>query len=285
MLKKKFGSLARAVYIHSNVDPDRMYRLAEERHRGATIHQKALLEDTMRRAEKIRTVHRKYVENTALFNHTILNLGGKKHLYRQLRNVLSDPSPLRVASDSPVRIFVITGASHSGKDELVNAMKDMDRNVEVYRKVTTRPKRDGDRSELRHVERVNFAAFDVRYTMQGHVYGVSSLEIWNLLAGGRVALLVLSDRESIEKLVAGFGDVCTVVYVHANYEERDLRSRMSLEGVAADEFDKRMNMIQELFDLYVERTNLFDHVLLNTAEPEDLFDQAFNLLDHYVRLV
>ena len=49
-----------------------------------------------------------------------------------------------------------------------------------------------------------------------------------------------------------------------------------------DEFNKRLSSTKELREIYINNMNTFNHVLLNTSESEDLYDQAFNILDFYL---
>lgn len=278
LLKRRFGASVRCVYLHSNIDLKGLVALSRIRYPNGGDE---LDQDTKRRVEKITTIHRKYIENTPLFDYTLLNVGDFKKLHQQIDNILSDKTLAYRRLRSPVKIFVVAGAYFSGKEELVNAMQELERrHVVNYRKMTTRPQRPDDRGEMRHVERIS-SRFDVKYEKQGFGYGISKRELWTALAQGKTSLVVLSDAECIRELRKEFGSICTVLYLHANLEEEELRNHMSANGLDQKEADDRIRGIRELYDLYLSDTSLFDHVLLNTAEPEDLYDQAFNLLDYY----
>ncbi len=279
LLKKKYGVLARSVYIHSNVDHEAMAKLAKKRYPNKSPEEIEV--DTQKRVQKIRTVHGKYIENTALFDYTILNTNSFDQLHLQLENMLDDKTLESRRSTSAVKIFIIVGASHSGKDELVTAMGQMDSRIHNYRKATSRPKRKGDNAELRHQRDGIGDKYDVQYEKNSFTYGISTKELWQSLADGTINLLVLSDQASIQAIVEIFGSVCTTLYLHANYFPLRLSEKMNDEGLSESEIGKRIQAISDLHDLYVQRMAMFDHVLLNTAEPEDLYDQAFNILDYY----
>lgn len=286
ILKQRFGVLAVIIYVHSNVDPDRLREIMAQRHPLKTPEELEI--DLQRRIGKINTIHRKYIENTALFDSTILNLyveGNKESraaLSRQLDNLMASEPPTSRGERSPVRIFLLVGASSSGKDELVTAMQSIEpRRIQNYAKGTTRPKRGDDRGELRHFGSDLPDQFDIVYVRQTHKYGIASNELWRNLANGQISLLVVSDSKTIELLLGRFGRVCTIIYLHANFNSNEMRKRMTEESLSDDEIDKRLQAVEELQQLYVRSTTLFQHVLLNTGEPEDLFDQAFNILDHY----
>jgi len=286
ILKQRFGVLAVIIYVHSNVDPDKLREIMAKRHPSKPPEE--LESDLQRRIGKINTIHRKYIENTALFDSTILNLyvegdqGSREALSQQLDNLMASAPPASRGERSAVRIFLLVGASSSGKDELVTAMQSIEpRRIQNYAKGTTRPERADDRGELRHFGSDLPEQFDIVYVRQTHKYGIASKELWRNLANGKISLLVVSDSTTIDLLLERFGRVCTIIYLHANFNSNEMRKRMTDQSLSGDEIEKRLQAVDELQQLYVKRTTLFQHVLLNTGEPEDLFDQAFNILDHY----
>lgn len=279
LLKQKFGALAKTIYIHSNIDKEKMIDLILKRFPNKS--EKELNQEMEKRINKITTIHRKYIENTALFDYTILNTKSISHLNTQIVNLVKDKKRNEIESRSHVRIFVIAGAVSSGKKDLVNAMSLMEKSrVVSYKKVTTRPKNIGDKDDLRHISGIS-KKFNVTYEKQGHKYGISTSEIWELLSKGKIVLLVASDNDTIEKIVDEFGDICTVLYLHANYNIDVIKRDLQKKDLSESEIKKRLSGIDELYKIYVENMKLFDHVLLNTSEPEDLYDQAFNILDNY----
>lgn len=283
--RRKFGSLAVCIYIHSNVDEQRMLQLTAER--NPEWGQDDIVEDVRKRVIKISSVHRKYIANPLIFDYTILNEYTRASptslavLHRQLDNVLTGPGRRLRLSQARPRIFAIVGASFSGKDKLVNALQQLapDR-AKIYQKYSTRPKRMSDKGELRHRRELPKSC-DIRYSRQGFEYGIRTSELWLALQSGVVQLLVVSDIQSIERLRVVFGEICTVLYLHASFDRDEMRRVMKSEGLATDEIETRLNGIDELHDAYCNHMLLFDHVLLNTSEPEDLYDEAFSLLDFY----
>jgi guanylate kinase len=181
---------------------------------------------------------------------------------------------------STARLIVVAGASFSGKDDLVNAMIQIEpAKTLLYQKGTTRPKKDGDKGELLHLKELG-DEYDVRYDKNGYTYGLSTHDIWQSLSQQKIVLIVLSDLDSIVKLKKEFHDICTVLYLHANINEEEMEK--AKKDMSDDEFSKRLNSTKELRETYVKHMNVFNHVLLNTSESEDLYDQAFNILDFYL---
>jgi guanylate kinase len=281
ILKQKFGVLAKVVYIHSNIDKEAMISLIQQRYPemcGLELEKEMEI-----RVEKINTIYRKYIENTALFDYTILNVDSLESLYKQIDNIICAKSTINIISKSRVGIFIIAGAVCSGKKDLANAMVQMEKErVLSYKKATNRSRNSGDKGELRHLEiEIIEEKFNLKYQKQGYIYGISTLEVWNHLANGEIILLVVSDKNSIQKLIDEFGDICTVLYLHANFRKGEIKQLLGKDNIRPEEIAARLNGIDELFNLYINKTTMFDHVLLNTAEPEDLYDQAFNILDNY----
>jgi hypothetical protein len=182
---------------------------------------------------------------------------------------------------SSVKIFIIVGGSYSGKDELVTAMQRMAfGRIVNYQKATNRPVRGSDRGELRHFDDIP-ETFDIKYNAQGFTYGISTLELWENLRDGKISLLVVSDLRAIEDVVGVFGPVCTRIYLHANFNFAEIRQMMKKDAITPREIEERVGTIRALQRTYVDQMPRFEHVLLNTAEPEDLYDQAFNIVAFY----
>jgi guanylate kinase len=284
LLKKKFGNLIHTIYIHSNIDRGKIQNISKERYPDAD--EKFLLVDTERRIEKIKTIHRKYIENTYLFDTSIVNIFEKdeepKELQLQLEQSYKKELAAKTSFGSTCRIIIIAAGSFAGKDNLVNAMIHIEPNkVTAYQKGTTRPKKTDDNNELKHYKSEQLPdSYDLIYEKNGYQYGISTLGLWNELSQEKIVLIVLSDLKLINSLKHKFNQICSVIYLHANIDKEELENARN--ELSREEFDKREKSIAELHEIYVNNMNVFDHVLLNTSESEDLYEQAFNILDHYV---
>jgi guanylate kinase len=284
LLNRKFGSLTHTIYIHSNIDRAKIEKMSKERYpdQGEFF----LERDTSKRIEKIKTIHRKYIENTYLFDTAIINIFKENEkpyeLEKQLEKIYKKEIDSNVALGSTCRIIIIAAGSFSGKDDLVNAMIHIEPNkVSAYQKGTTRPKKSGDKDELKHYnDKVLPVSYDIVYEKNGYKYGISTKDIWKELSYEKIILLVLSDLESIKQMKKKFNQICSVVYLHANIDKEELEKART--ELSEGEFYKREKSISELHTTYVDNMGVFDHVLLNTSESEDLYEQAFNILDHYL---
>jgi guanylate kinase len=284
LLKRKFGNLAYTIYIHSNIDREKIEKMVKKRYSDAD--EKFLVQDTERRIEKIKTIHRKYIEYTYLFDTAIINNfienEEPKELELQLKQIHNKEASIKSPLGSTCRIIIIAAGSFAGKDDLVNAMIHIEPNkVTAYQKGTTRPKQSDDKNELKHFSAEKLPdTYDLIYEANNYQYGISTIGLWNELAREKIVLIVLSDLNLIKSLKQKFNQICSVIYLHANTDKDELEKARKV--MSSDVFSKREKSIAKLHEIYVNNMNIFDHVLLNTSESEDLYEQAFNILDHYL---
>lgn len=278
LLKRRLGSLIVCLFLQSNIKKDKLLEIEQDRH---GVLSSDLIIAAERRAEKVKSVHRKYIEHSVLFDHVLLNVGTIAELTHQLDVAVSFGSNEKLASKISSKIFIICGDSFSEKDSLVNAMREMHpEKVEIYRKLTTRPERFGDNKELRHIESNEIPNdFNLIYIKQNYKYAISTQELWEYLESNKVVLLVLSDFESITKITQEFRSSCVVLYLHSS-NSKD--SMLKNHGWSEDEKLKRIRVSEELFREYASNCSMFDHVLLNTTALEDLYDQALNIYDYHI---
>ena len=278
LIKRRLGALSVCLFLQSNIDKDKLLEIEKSRY---NLHSDNIILAAERRAEKIKSIHRKYIEHSVLFDHVLLNVGTIKELTHQLDVAVSFGSNKHLISKVSSKIFIICGNSFSEKDSLVNAMREMHpEKVEIYRKATTRPERSGDNKELRHiVNNEKLSEFDLVYTKQSHEYAISIQELWKLLEANKVILLVLNDFETISKISQKFRGNCVTLYLHSSNSKDSL---LKNSAWTEDENRRRIKVSEELFKEYASKFPLFDHVLLNTAALEDLYDQAMNIYDYHI---
>ncbi len=283
ILNRKFGNLSLNVYVHSNINKRTIKQLVKNRY--PKENSRFVTKDTNKRIEKIKSIHRKYISNTYLFDNAIINIYKKDNLKSlnelslQVDQVYNKNELLRNTYNSTARILIIAGASFSGKDELVNALIQIEPNkVSAYKKGTTRKKTKSDKDELVHLKKLP-KRYDISYEKNGYFYGIDSKEVWKILSKEKIVIIVLSDLSSILKISDEFKNLVSTIYLHSNIDQDQLIE--AKKSLPKEEFLKRSNSSRNLKSVYINNLSVFDHVLLNTSEPEDLYDQAFNILDYY----
>lgn len=279
LLNRQFSNFVQTVYIHSNISPQELFE--EERKRFGTNFGEEQQLATQKRIEKIKAVHRKYIENASFFDTVILNVSSLSALYQQLdNNHLGDQ---RAGSEQTrAKCFIICGNSFSGKDELAVAMTRMQKDrVHSYVKASDRTElSDEEPKNLKHFAKGEIPKkYDTLYEMQESTYGISLQDIWKHLECGVSVVLVLNNFETIQKLVEKFEGLAVSVFLHANKTIGEARQILTEAGLSERKIELRLEVAQKLEEEFAEQPELFDHVLLNTTELEDLYDQAFNLFD------
>lgn len=182
------------------------------------------------------------------------------------------------------RLFVIVGSPGSGKDLLIRAVNDLGRqHARIVPKHTTRKRRHDDGSEMicpgdpGH----NLRACDITYENYGDTYGIESSRIWEGLREGVFMVIVVSDVDAINQLHERFGELVLLVYVHSEISADEYREAELVSEEDGDYVERRAKQYQLAFDVYLENFLAFDHVLISSDVPEDLYDQIFRLFRAY----
>ncbi len=181
-------------------------------------------------------------------------------------------------------LFVIVAASGAGKGVLLRSVRDMgERHMIVIPKVTTRRRKTTDGPEMIHVRRIDRKRYHVVYGNYKSHYGISTEDIYAALRLGRHCMLICSNMKSaIPALKAALGPLMKLVYLYAPPDPESTESNQILIGATdQDETRIRKNKVWVVFRYYVDNISLFDHVLLNVGDPEDLSDQMFRLVQSY----
>jgi guanylate kinase len=242
------------------------------------------------RTQKIRTHHSRYVDNIELFEHVILNYDSPDNMFIQARNVLEGVGPRPSLSErGPAPLFIVAAASGSGKGMLMDTIRSIGSSqVAIVNKMARRdPKRNDKRDGMSAIGADGLfpPTFDFRWFFhQGHghmgvEYAVSTQEIAQNISRGR-AQIVVSNMKQFVEFRRRFGDSCVFVYLHRVWDKHEL-IKFQNEMNAPDEAERRIAGVETTHRDYVARIAEFDHVLLNTSFPEDLYDQMLRLLDAY----
>lgn len=182
-------------------------------------------------------------------------------------------------------IFLIVGASGAGKGTLLRALRDMgQRHVVIIPKQTTRaPKAtDGDEMVSVYPRKKVDPEFDVKYRNYLNEYGICSAEIWENVKTSKFQVLIVSNLKAIKELYHRFGPLIKLIYLYSPIREEGLEKHQ--KDIAAEDTDEiavRKSKIEVVHGYYIDNITMFDHVLLNTQEPEDLSDQIFRLFQYY----
>jgi len=286
--KKHFGTLVSVIYIFRNMNEDELNVILENRKKEKTNipDTNNIEEDTESKIRKNRLylIQRQYVENIALFDHVILNRTDKKEeMLEQLNNIVNSYSNEKTIAkiNGPV-LFLIAAASGAGKRTLMHAMFKMGRrSIKVIKKYTNRGVQPDDGDEIIPNTEIEFNTdFDIKYPFGKNWYGIKSNDIWNNLAHG-FPQIIITNMNEFHQFSKKFGSAAIGVYLHATRTKEEIfelqKKKLGSEKDAQEKVDK----MEEIHRGYINSIANFKHVLLNTIEKEDLWEQMFRLIKYY----
>ena len=284
-VKRYFGSLAVSFYIYRNLSSRQLRQILDEREKrrnGGERKPITFTKEGKSRVNRLYLMQRQYVENITLFDHAILNTGLPENMLDQVTNIIAgyDAGIIRKGMKGPV-IFLIAAASGSGKRTLMSAMYNFGRRfIEVIEKATTRPIHPDDGREIYHVDKIDGATFDISYTFHKTEYGIETAKIWQNLARGRPQILI-TNMQQFENFRERFGPLAVCVYLHATRTKKQLYEWQLKRHGDAEKASLKVAELRRIHQDYVENIAKFQHVLLNTIEVEDFWEQMFRLVRFY----
>ena len=189
--------------------------------------------------------------------------------------------------NNPPRLVVMVGAPGSGKDLLIRAINDLGaQHAQIVPKHTFRDRNldDGNEMICPSDPDFNFEACDITYEMYEDRYGFECSRIWNGLRKGIFQVLVVGEPNAINKLHEIFGELMILVYVHSEITPEEYkRTEIAYGSNSYVERRAKTKNYMNSFEIFIKNYLAFDHVLIYSGSPEDLFDQIFRLFRAYER--
>lgn len=206
------------------------------------------------------------------------------------------------------KLFIVVGNPASGKDELISAVNILGSlHAEIVPKHTNRPWRPGDDKEmicklmpdpagddlpLIINNKFDLEGCDITYTNYDTQYGIKTGEIWDKLCTGISQVLVVSNKDALNKLKRKFGSLAVILYVYSQVTKNEylLKEKEKEEKKAKSDLNYKINIdylnlraknFDEAWKLYENNFMLFDHVFVYADKEEDLYDQIFRLFRAY----
>ena len=203
-------------------------------------------------------------------------------MLRQVHNLVSAyrSKNIQPPASGPI-IFLIAAASGTGKRTLMHAMWTFGkRSIQVIRKATTRRMHKDDGPEIYRVSETALGGMDIRYEFHHTSYGIDTQPIWEGIAAGRPQILI-TNMQQFDRFRSEFGDIVVCLYLHATRTRAELfksqlhRHRSSAKATA------KVHEIAQIHEGYIQNISSFRHVLLNTIQREDFWEQMFRLILYY----
>jgi len=354
-LKALLGEKAKALYVSSAIDADKLRRIQFERLGfKPTEKQKTVLsyhfsrasaaarlgwwervsecmteleadwhayatdaKSTEIRAQKIRAFHIRYIEHISLFDHVILNYTEDKpeEMAFQVSNLIQHVDRYESIELSSPPIFIVAAASGAGKGTLMEMLEFIGKDrVKITSKLAKRrPKKEDKRDGMIALFRTstdpkpewpewwtndmkefgNKGEFPPEYDLRwefhkkhpqgggGTHYAVSSQEI-NRNLSNKTPQIFISNIEQFETFRKKWPKNSIFVYLHRLVSDHDYRE-FQIRKWKEDPTEAQARILEraQIHRSYMSSIAQFNHVLLNTANEEDLYDQMFRLLEYY----
>lgn len=284
-VKQFFGSLAVSLYIYRNLTPSQLSKILKKRNeeKGDDFgDQISFMREKQTRLNRLYLMQRQYVDNITIFDHVILNTSNSTDMLEQVNNIVSgyNKGIIRKGMRGPV-IFLIAAASGSGKRTLMSAMYNLGRKrIEVVKKATTRKIHDDDGPEIYHVDRIDPELLDINYTFHDTEYGINTKLIWDNLSSGKPQI-VITNIDQFSKFKKKFDPLVVCIYLHATRTRKQLYEWQLKRHGDKEKAKLKVNEIKEIHCSYIKYICEFQHILLNTLEIEDFWDQMFRLITFY----
>lgn len=177
------------------------------------------------------------------------------------------------------KIFVLFGASGSGKSTILNFIKNI-KDCQILPKDTTRPLRLNEKKE--NVPELNFIKtfahstdYTISYNYCGFKYGIRKDLIENL-SKNKLYFVILSDIESIKEFKNKVPNSLNI-YIHCDPDHIPERI-IKRDGLI---LKKRQKKIVKSYKDFIKNNTLFDHVLINLWEWKFAKQQINNIIDLY----
>lgn len=175
-------------------------------------------------------------------------------------------------------LFVLYGASGSGKSSLLNFAKELD-GISIHQKDTTRPKRSTEKdcmSDLRFVQKIIRHRYLVTYKKYGYRYGIRKDLIEKAIERSELHFIILTDISAIKKLKHEYPGT-VIIYLHADPDKIPLQFKLRNDNG----FKKRKEGIRKQYADFIRNNILFNHVIVNFGNIENAQEQLFNIIRIY----
>lgn len=167
------------------------------------------------------------------------------------------------------RIFLVDGASGTGKSDLVEYMA-TNSSAGIVKKLTTRPLRRGEIRRSLDLRFVSAKAFedcrpDYRYKYGGYDYGFSRKDIDILLKKCKSIFVIVRSIPVMQQVKRDYYEYRVIaVYVHSDLYL--ILSRMIASHEKPEDVAFRIARVQNTFEDYVRHRNFFDEVIINNSD-------------------
>ena len=177
-------------------------------------------------------------------------------------------------------IFLIFGASGSGKSTLAQELENMKPLVTIHTKGTDREVRQYDGDEISCKNDISFDEYDYIYSQYGYKYGIQRKQIDDAIQQGKHHFIICNDVETIEAIKRDYSEQVRVIFLLFDAPRAHILAIQKIRKISDDEINLRVQKIQYLKQVFVNRCDLFDAVIVNKfgAPPKKMLNQVNRII-------
>lgn len=247
------------------------------------------------RLKRVSDFQAQYFENLAQFDHVVLNYrdGHQDEMLAQFV-AIADSRQEKKSAPQTAPLFVVSGASGSGKGMLAASLRQMaPHEVSIVSKQGKRAAKKSDKRDGMQAIGKNGTftkEYDFRFTshkagdFDGTEYAFDSTKVQQNINQGVPQYLVsnvLTNADLRQRLINRYGESVVFLYLWRLQDEHEMIKYQRENCHTTEEANGRILETQNIYDAYVAAPDKMHHVLLNTGYPEGLASQFFHLLDYY----
>lgn len=172
------------------------------------------------------------------------------------------------------KLIIVSGASGTGKTYLLQHKDDLNADLHIVKKLTTRsPRQNEDDYEFRFCCDVNeILACDCHYSFRNQMYGFYFADIQNILDNGHNAIMVVRSIESIDLLKKIFNNTVAILCMvnsTAIAEQQLRKNSASNEEIKLRLYSAFEDAIKKE---YMNGIAVFDKIIRNNYDEKFLDD-------------
>lgn len=184
-------------------------------------------------------------------------------------------------------LFLVDGASGTGKTDMIKYVSENKFGVSYIKKYTTRKirqyeKESKDKLDLIPITEEEFADLSLEYCYSygGFRYGFSKNELFKKIKDSKSVFVIVRDTDLIEQLKKDFVGINVVsVFV---YTDRDkIIDRLKNDNHDDDDIDFRIRRLGVAYKAYLDNPDFYDEVIVNSGSKDDYQRILAKMLSKY----
>lgn len=195
--------------------------------------------------------------------------------------------------------LLFVGTSGSGKSTLLELLTNENPRWRMHVKDTTRPEEERDRTrtkrDLNHITPEEFrarrhsGAYLTTEVYDTNLYGVVRDQIEEDVRDQAVSLIILTNLDAVRELKRRFLDAIAIfLYSEPQLVKERLLERERIHpdpAKAVADATRRLDIIEQTYEDFLNNNTLFDHVIVNYLERQNLLRQTTNIIRHWERVL